>query len=337
MTLSRRFFLAVLLLITLVAGGTAGYAHFEGWTLQRSLYMTVITMSTVGFREVADLSPAGEWFTMVFICLSITVAGFAVASITAFVVQGELTKVMKGRRMQKQIESLDKHYIICGCGAVGREIVTELTRAKVPFVVVEKIPEEAEMPRHLEVPMIQGDATDEDILMQAGIQRARGLIAALRGDPENVFVTLTARQLNPNLQIIARASEKGTESKLRRAGADRVISPFEIAGQRMASLVLRPNVVNFLDVITHRSDGDLRLEEIRLAPNSKLAGKTLREADLGRRTRAVIVGISDSQGKPRSDPAAGAPLSEIPLRADDILIVLGSEEQLRQLAGITGA
>lgn len=328
--------MAIFLLLALLTIGTVGYMRLEGWTLKQGLYMTVITMSTVGFREVGNLSPAGEWFTIVFIFFSITLAGFAAATITAFLVQGELRDLMKGRRMQKQIEKLENHYILCGCGAVGREIVTEFNRVGVPFVVVEKTPEEAEIPRDQEILFIQGDATDEEVLELAGIRRARGLIAALRGDPENVFVTLTARQLNPGLQIVARAGEKGTGSKLLRAGANRVISPFEIAGQRMASIVLRPNVVNFLDVVFHGNGGDLRLEEIHLSSASELVGKTLRQADLGRKTRAVIVGINDRQGKARVSPASDTPLSEVVLQAEDILIALGSDVQIGQLKKVTG-
>ena len=233
--------------------------------------------------------------------------------------------------MQRQIEQLKDHYILCGCGAVGREIVMEFTKAQVPFVAVEKTPEVAEIPRDLDILFVQGDATDEEVLEMAGIHRAKGLIAALRQDPENVFVTLTARQLNPGLQIVARASEKGTESKLLRAGADRVISPFEIAGRRMASTVLQPNVVNFLDIITHGSGLNLRLEEIHLAPASELVGKSLRESDLGRTTGAVIIGVQDHRGQPRITPASNVSLSGLALQEGDILIVLGNEEQLGQL------
>lgn len=334
MPLSVRFILAVLLLLGLLLGGTLGYMRLEGWSMQQALYMSVITMSTVGFREVEQLSPAGERFTIAYIILSVTFVGFAVATITAFLVQGELGDLMKGRRMQKQIESLRDHYILCGCGAVGREIVLEFARAEVPFVVVEQTPGEAQIPRNQEVLFIEGDATDEEILELAGIRRAKGLIAALPDDPQNVFVTLTARQLNPQLQIVARSSDKGTESKLLRAGADRVISPSEIAGRRMASTVLRPNVLNFLEVITHGGGTDLCLEEVHLAAQSELVGKTLRNADLGRKTQAVIVGVNSPTGKPRHRTDSGIALPDLELQPGDILIALGSEEQIRGLRKI---
>ncbi|MEW6754987.1 MAG: potassium channel protein [Candidatus Latescibacterota bacterium] len=331
MSLYRRFTLSVVLLTVLPLFGTVGYMRLEGWDFRQSFYMSIVTMSTVGFREMGVLSPTGEWFTIVYILLSITFVGFAAATVTAFVVQGELAGMMKGRRMQRQIEKLESHYILCGCGAVGREIALEFHRAGVEFVVVERDPHEGMLPRDLEVLQVQGDATDEEVLEMAGIRRAKGLVAALHNDPENVFVTLTARQLNPALWIVARASEKGTEAKLLRAGADRVISPFEIAGRRMASTVLRPHVVNFLDVITHGSGADMRLEEVHVDPSSTLVGKSLRECDLGRRTRAVIVAIHDSEGRPRTGPDSHTTLAEMPLQAGDILIALGSDEQIRRL------
>ena len=327
----RRFIFALFLLLLLTLGGTFSYMRLEGWSFHDALYMTAITMSTVGFKEVRALSPAGELFTVGFIFVSLTLVGFVVASITAFLVHGELGDLMKGHRMQRQIEQLEDHYIICGCGAVGREIVREFTGAGVPFVVVEKNPETAEIPRDLEILFVQGDATDEVILELAGIRRARGLIAILSNDPENVFVVLTARQLNPDLQIVARASEQSTESKLRFAGADRVISPFEIAGHRIASTVLRPNVINFLDVVIRESGVDLRLEEVHLGSSSELVGKSLRESDLGRTTGAVIIGVQDPQGQPRITPGSNVSLSGLALQEGDILIALGNEEQLGRL------
>jgi voltage-gated potassium channel len=245
----RRFVVSLLLLLVLTLGGTLAYMQLEGWSFTDALYMAVITISTVGFGEVRALSPMGEVFTIAYIFFSVVLVGFAGASITAFLVQGELRALMKGRRMQHRIDHLKDHYIICGCGAVGREIVQEFHEEGVPYVVIELNAEDAEVPRNIDVPVLEGDATSDEVLLLAGIERAKGLISALHDDPQNVFVTLSARQLNPKLQIVSRASEEGTESKLLRAGADRVISPFEIAGRRMAATVLRPHVLSFLDVL----------------------------------------------------------------------------------------
>ncbi len=330
----RRFILALILLISLTVIGTLSYMQIEDWSLHDALYMAVITSSTVGFGEVRELSPAGEIFTILYIFLSVILVGFAGASITAFLVQGELQQMMKGRRMQQRIDGLKDHYILCGCGAIGREIVQEFHAEGVPYVVVDASLEQAEVPREFDVPIIEGDATSDDVLLQAGIERAKGLVSALHDDPQNVFVTLTARQLNPNLQIVARASEEGTESKLLRAGADRVISPFEIAGRRMAATVLRPNVVNFLDVIVRQDGIDMRIEEVAIRGASELVGKTLRQSNLGLKTRAMIIAITDRSGKPHSQIASDESIADQLINEGDVLIAMGNEEQILQLHAV---
>jgi len=331
MTPLRRFFLGVVMLGVLLVGGTAGYMHLEGWHMQKALYMTVITLSTVGFGEASPLSAPGKWFTIAFIGLGFAAAGFAVAGITAFVVQGELKNLVRGRRVDRQIERLKNHYVLCGCGAVGREIALQFARAGVPFLIIENSVEESQIPRDLDVPIVEGDASSEDVLLRAGVVRARGLIAAMGHDPENVFVTLTARQLNPDIQIVARANEKGTKSKLLHAGADRVISPFEIAGRRMASTVLRPSVLRFLDTVVHEAGVDLHLEEVSVEAGSAMAGQTLRESDLGNRTGCIIVGVHDADGQPRIEPGWNTVLSTLTVSAGDHLIALGSDEQICRL------
>jgi voltage-gated potassium channel len=330
----RRFVVSLLLLLVLTLGGTLAYMQLEGWSFTDALYMAVITISTVGFGEVRALSPMGEVFTIAYIFFSVVLVGFAGASITAFLVQGELRALMKGRRMQHRIDHLKDHYIICGCGAVGREIVQEFHEEGVPYVVIELNAEDAEVPRNIDVPVLEGDATSDEVLLLAGIERAKGLISALHDDPQNVFVTLSARQLNPKLQIVSRASEEGTESKLLRAGADRVISPFEIAGRRMAATVLRPHVLSFLDVLFRQGGVDLRLEEVVVGDGSELVGKTLREYDLGRKTRAMIIAVSDNKGKPRFNIETDASLAELVLHAEDVLIAMGNDEQIGRLRDV---
>ena len=330
----RRFVLALVLLVSLTIVGTIAYMQIEDWPLHDALYMAVITSSTVGFGEVRDLSPPGETFTILYIFLSVVLVGFAGASITAFLVQGELQIMIKGRRMQQHIDQLKDHYILCGCGAIGREIVQEFHAENVPYVVVDSSVERAEIPRDFDVPVVEGDATNDEVLVQAGIERAKGLVSALHDDPQNVFVTLTARQLNPNLQIVARASEEGTESKLLRAGANRVISPFEIAGRRMAATVLRPNVINFLDVIFRQDGIDMQIEEVSIQGASELVGKTLRSSNLGCKTRAVIIAITDQSGKPRAQIASDESIADQQISEGDVLIAMGNDEQIRQLHAV---
>jgi len=336
MTPLRRFYLGAGMLVLLLTGGTAGYMYLEGWPVQQALYMTVITLSTVGFGEAAPLSAYGKWFTIAFIGLGFTAAGVAVAGITAFFVQGELKNLVRGRRVDRQIERLENHYVLCGCGAVGREIALEFKRAGVPFVIVEISSEESQIPPDLKALVIEGDASSEDVLLRAGVVRARGLIAAMGHDPENVFVTLTARQLNPDIQIVARANEKGTESKLLHAGADRVISPFEIAGRQMASTVLRPSVLSFLDTVVHEAGVDLHLEEVNVEATSALVGHTLRESDLGKRTGCIILGVHDTEGQPRLGPGWHTVPSTLTVSAGDRLIALGSDEQICRLEKLAG-
>ncbi|MBT3343434.1 MAG: potassium channel protein [Gemmatimonadetes bacterium] len=337
MTPTRHFVAAVVLLLLLTAGGTFGYASIEGWSLRESLYMTVITLSTVGYGEVHPLSPQGQWFSIAFVMLGFAFAGFAVAGVSAFIVQGELRTLLRGRRLDRKIANLQDHYIVCGCGAVGREIASAFQQAGQSFVVVEINLDSSQVSGDSGFPCVEGDATQEEVLQQAGIERARGLIAALHDDPENVFVTLTARQLNADLHIIARANEKGSESKLRVAGANHVISPFEIAGRRMAATVLRPNVSAFLDTVIHESGVDLRLEEITIAGDSRMIGRTLRDADLGRLTGCVVVGLHDNEGRPRAEPGYVASLSALALRTGDRLIVLGSDDQLQRVGALAAS
>lgn len=337
MTPFRHFIAAVVGLILLTMLGTFGYAAIEDWSLRESLYMTVITLSTVGYGEVHALSPEGQWFSIIFVMLGFAFAGFAVAGVSAFIVQGELRNLLRGRRLDREIASLKDHYIVCGCGAVGREITSAFLRAGQAFVVVEINLETSQVHGEDGILCVEGDATQEEVLQQAGIERAHGLIAALHDDPENVFVTLTARQLNPDLHIIARANEKGSESKLRVAGANHVISPFEIAGRRMAATVLRPNVSTFLDTVVQEAGVDLRLEEIAITSDSRLVGRTLRDADVGRLTGCVVVGLHDNEGRPRSEPGFVASVSAVSLRTGDRLIVLGNDDQLRRVETIASS
>lgn len=327
----NRFAIAFVLLAVLMGGGTAGYALIEGWPVGDSLYMTVITVTTVGYGEVKHLSQAGRYFTIGLIVFSIATLGYSVTTLIGFIFEGQILKAVRGRRMQREIERLRDHYIICGCGVVGKEVALEFKEAGVPFVVVERDLAAAELPKGESFLVIEGDAVADEVLIEAGIERARGLISALRDDGLNVFVVLTARQLNPRLKIVARAAEARTVSKLMKAGADRVISPYPIAGRRMASAILRPSVVDFLDVVMEGGDVTLRMEEVRVTAGSPLLGRSLRESEIGRHTGAMIIGIHGPDGRTRMNQSANASLSAIVLQEGDCLIALGSEAQLKSL------
>ncbi len=327
----RRFLIALMLMAFLGLLGISGYMYLEGMSFHEALYMTVITISTVGYAEVnAPLSLAGQHFTIVFIISSFIIAGFAVASITAFFIEGNLNELLKGRRMQRQIHNLTDHYIICGCGSLGREIALEFIKNNTTFIIIDKDLSEVDLPNN-KILTVEGDATQERTLKEAGLTKAKGLIAALRHDTDNVFITLTARQLNPNLQIVARAGESGTSDKLLLAGANRVIAPFEIAGHRIAQTILRPTIVNFLDVVIQQEGFDLNLEEIHIGPHSKLVGSSIRQTILGQISNAVIIGLHDIHGQARVVPAENESIAGIQLNAGDVLIALGSEIQLQRL------
>ena len=332
-----RFSIAFLLLSILVVGGTLGYVWLEGWPLGDSLYMTMITITTVGFGEVRPLSPEGRQFTILLLIFSIATVGYSVTTLIGFVFEGQIFLAMRGRRMERAISKLKDHHIICGCSAIGREVAFELRRAGAPFVIVDLNPGQSELSQDESVLFLEGNAENDEVLRAAGIERAKGLVAALRDDVDNVFVVLTARQMNPKLTIVAQAAEEQTTGKLMKAGADRVISPYQIAGRRMASVMLHPSIVDFLDVVMDKGEVSMRLEEVTVESGSSLVGKHLREANIGQRTGAIVVGITGPDGRTRMSPSAAATLSAVTLREGDLLIALGSEEQLRRLQEIARA
>lgn len=335
-----RFLIAVFCVIFLVLGGTIGYTLIEGWSLGDSLYMTFITLTTVGFGEVRPLSDTGRHFTIIFLVFSIATVGYSFTILISYIFEGILLQSMRERRMRKNVRKIRDHYIICGFGDTGREVALEFKRSKVKYVVVDINPEASHLVRDESILFIKGDASDDEVLIEANIEQARGLVSVLPDDEANVFVVLTARQLNPGLMIVAQASEERTIRKLVKAGANRVISPKQIAGRRLASIVLRPSVVNFLDVIVEGVEGvdvPMRLEEVRIDEGSPLIDKTLRESGLGQSTGALIVGIHGPGGRTRINPTSTSSIASAKIRDKDILIALGSEEQIERLRSFVRA
>ena len=330
-----RFAFAFMVPILLVLGGTLGYVWIEEWKFWESLYMTVITITTVGYGEVHPLSPMGQRFTILLLMFSIIAVGYSVTTVISFVFEGQIVHAMRGRRMKRLVSNLKDHYIICGGGVVGKEVAQELKQAGMPFVIVDKDPARSELGRDETVLFVAGHAEDDEVLVEAGIHRAKGLIAVLREDALNVFVVLSARQANPDLTIVARSAEERTIGKLMTAGADRVMSPYQLAGRRIASVLLRPSIVDFLDVVVGEGEAEMRLEQFHVGEGSPLAGKQLKETDIGQRTGAIVVGIQGPDGKPRVVPAASAGLAGVTIQTDDVLIALGSDGQLNALKEIS--
>lgn len=326
-----RLRVAALFVVAVVAAGVLGYRLLEGYTWLEALYMTAITLSTVGFQEVRPLTQIGRLFTIALLTAGLGVVLYTAVAIAEQVVAGEFQRVLGRRRMEKRIAALREHYLVCGFGRIGRVICRELASKPMPFVVVDH---DAEAIRRAEDDgylVLQGDATDETTLLSAGVQRARGLFAALPTDAANVFVTLTAKELNPALFVIARAESERSERTLRHAGADKVISPYAMGGHRMAQAALRPAVVEFIDLATHHQNLELQLEEIGVAPQSACDGVSLGEAGLCEQFGVIVVAIKRASGKMVFNP-----VPQETLEAGDRLVVLGEAPRLRQVEQLVG-
>ncbi len=323
-----RFF-AALIAITLF--GTVGYMVIEGWGVIDSLYMVVITLSTVGFGEVRHLSEPGRLFTIALIIAGVGNAAYLVSAAGEYIVSGAFRGSLLRQRMQRTIDRLSGHYIVCGYGRVGRQVGDDLRRRDKPYVVLET-DERALDGIPQDVPFIVGDGADNEILAGAGIERARGLVATTGDDATNVFITLTARALSHDLTIVARSNAPATERKLIDAGATHVISPFTIAGRRIAAQLLSPSITDFLDVVVQAGGVELAMEEIRVSPGSEIEAETITDAAIRSRTGANILAVRHGGGK---DFITNPP-PDFRLTDGDVLVVLGTAEQLDQLARLAG-
>ncbi|PYP86402.1 MAG: potassium channel protein [Candidatus Angelobacter sp. Gp1-AA117] len=310
----------------LTAIGTAGFHFIEGWSWFDSFYMVVITLSTIGYGEVHPLSHAGRVFNTALIITGVALVLLMIGALTQALLEFELSKVFGRRRMEREITHLKNHYIICGAGRVGNSVARELARKPCPFVVIESNERSlAELdPKWL---VLVGDAASEKTLREAGIDRARGLVAATTTDATNIYIVLTAKSLNPGLKIIARASEDRAERHLKTAGADVVISPYAAAGHRIAQSFLRPNVLDFLDIATDRTGKlEMVIEEIQVSEQSPLAGKTVGNSGIHHNYGVMVLAIRGIHGDIRFNPRA----TDL-INAGDFLIAMGEPTQLIKL------
>jgi voltage-gated potassium channel len=325
----RKFRLSLLTLFSVVCGGTFGYSLIEDWSLFESLYMTIITVATVGFKEIHELSHGGKIFTILLIIFGASSLAYTLGSLFQFMVEGQLRSIMGRKKLEKKISALTDHYIVCGYGRIGRLICREFAAKPASFIVIEEdtaICQQLEDSGYL---YVHGDSTRDEILLQAGIRQAKGLITAVTSDSANVYITLSARGLNPDLFILARASEEGSEIKLKRAGANKVVSPYTIGASRMAHAMLRPSVVDFIEIATGDQDIELQLEEIRVAPDSQLAGTTLLSSDIRKKHGIIIVGIRKDGQKIQFNPG-----SDTAIDTGDTLITLGELTAIKELEQI---
>lgn len=292
--------------------------------------MTVITLATVGYKEVHSLDAAGKIFTMTLVVFGVSLVFWAGASLIEVVVGEQVWHALQRKRMITHIKAIKNHYIICGYGRMGQQIENDLMRENVPHVVIETNPEQIPKLIHCNIPYIEGDASDDRILKAAGIERAKGLITVAPTDEDNVFITLSARALNQKLYIVARSILQENENKIKMAGANRVMSPYMLGGHRMASAVLRPNVMDFLELAFHNDDFDLVIEELIVDPKSRLADKSLGVCDIRNDIGATILAIKKATGETIANPSQGETVDP-----GDILIVLGNPHQLEKTQKLT--
>lgn len=325
----RKFRFSLLTLVTLIGGGTGGYMLIEDWSPFEALYMTIITLATVGFREVHSLSFEGRAFTIALIVFGAGTIAYTIGTLIQFMVEGQLRDLLGRKKLEKRISQLKSHYIVCGYGRIGRLICRDFQAKPVPFIVVEQDPDICNELDEAGILYIHGDATQDDILLRAGILNAKGLITAVTSDSANVFITLTARGLHPDMFILARASDESSELKLQRAGANKVISPYIIGATRMANAILRPSVVDFIDIATGHENLELQIDEVKISPRSPLAGKALIESGVRENLGIIIVGVVKGNDKPIFNPSPDTLLEK-----DDILITLGRPPALKNLEHI---
>lgn len=329
----RKLKIALALVLATVCTGTAGFMMIENYNFTDSLYMTIITMTTIGYGEVHTLGAGGRYFNMFIIITGVGILGYSLSLITQVLIAAQFHNIRGRRAMQKEIDQLKDHYILCGYGRIGRTIAMEFVKAKKPFVIVEPDQECFDLALQDEVLAIHGSAEKDDILQSAGIANAGGLITTAGRDDVNVFITLSARSLNPTLVIIARSEDESTEIKLRRAGADRICSPYRGAGRQIAMSVLRPNVLDFVEGVTDKTGAHIQLVEVTVSPESQFVGKSLIELGITRKFKIIIITIYRKGGE---EEAYFSPAGETVINADDLLLVVGLEDKLESFAAAAG-
>jgi len=320
----KKLFLSIWLIIFINAFGVIGYMMIEGWNFRDSLFMTVITITTVGYAEVHDLTPAGEIFTIVLLIVGVGIILYLLGSTAKLLLEGELEDLIGRKRLEKKIRDLKDHYIICGFGRMGKTIAKEFSSRDMEVLIIEKnsVPNIEKG----ELLILEGDATNEEVLKSAGIERAKGLISVLSSDAENLFLVLSARDLNPDLFIVTRASEESSEKKILRAGADRVVSPYYTGGIRIANSILKPAVVDFIEFATKTGNLELQLEEVLLSKDSRFNERTLEKTAIGRDLGIIIVAIKRPDGTMEFNPNSTSIIN-----VGDTLVALGETTKLREL------
>lgn len=329
MTTQTRLRVAIALLVAIVFTGATGFHYIEGWPWFDGLYMTVITMTTIGYGETHPLSTGGKWFNIFLILAAVITGAFLISAATQVMLQFELHNFLGRRRMQRELARLHDHYIICGAGRVGRSVAREFRARHAHFAFIEKSTTRAQWALDRGFPVVIGNAHSEEDLAKAHINTATGLVAAVTSDAENLYIVLTARGMNPDLKIIARASEEEATSKLITAGATEVVSPYHFIGRRIAHLMVQPHVIDFLEAAFGSQRLDVQLEEVAVPESSTLAGQTLGATEIRQLTGALILALKRADGSVSFNPR-----SEDVIHPGDHLIAVGSVQHLQALASL---
>ena len=329
MNKTRHLIVSIILSLVILAIGTAGYMIIEDWRFLDALYMTVITISTVGYREINQVGDVGRVFTILLVAIGVGFTLYVAAAVVQFMVEGRIRIILGRRRLDQKINRLKNHYIVCGYGRIGRVICRNLRRKPFDVVAIDNSPNLVPVMDDDGILYVAGDASDEASLIKAGINRARGLVAALATDTDNVFLVLTARQLSPELTIIARASQEAVKSKLQAAGADSVESPYEMGAVSMAHHIIQPTVTNFLDLALGHGRKDIQMEEIPVSAYSELVHVQLKDSGIRQNYNLIIIAIKKPDGDMLFNPSF-----ETAIMPDDTVIAVGELDNLEKLEQI---
>jgi len=323
---------AIFALISIFIIGTLGFHFIEGWGLTESLYTTVITLSTVGYGDFYPETTGGRFFTVILVIFGVGTMLYTIGLLTETMVEARFRSLMGRGKLEKMIKKLNRHYIICGCGRIGYLICKELSQEKIDFVVIDDNPEIIQKIEDEGIIYYKGDATQDKTLVAAGIKRARGIVCALPSDAQNLYVILTAKELNPDIYILSRSEEIESEHRLLRAGADRVISPYVLGGMKMAMAISRPAMLDFIEITTRRQSLELRMDEIDIGKGSPVIGKYLEESEIRQRYGLIIVAVKKDSGQMIFNPLASYVISQ-----DDKLIALGEDDNVTKFAQVCEA
>ncbi len=321
--LARKVKVAFSFLFLITVAGTAGYHFLEGWSLANSFYATIVTLGTVGFGDFYPVTSGGKVFAIFIIVFGVGTMAYTFAVIMETFMEGRLRKILGRGKLEKRIEKMENHYIICGCGKIGKLICGELAHEKVAFVIVDSNPMVIQNIEDNGFAYINGNAAEDKTLLAAGIKRAKGVVCALPEDADNLYVVLAARELNPKVYILSRFEDNASERRLLNAGADRVISPYSVGGMRMSQAILRPAMLDFIEITTRRGSLALRMEELNVCEASPIIGKNLEQSGLRKEYGLIVVAVEKKSGQMVFNPMAS-----YVIESGDKLIALGEGENL---------